>query len=230
MTGPQIIVLSGLDGSGKSSHMYWIAAALAARNQPYRYVRLRWAALTSIPLLGLARVLGYSRWEINPRSGTRVPRQRYDEFPLMRIFWPTLFRIDFTLAARRKVLSPLARGEWVLCDRYAPDAIVDVAAMLHDPALVRGAFAARLLRLMPNAARALILEIDPLLAYERKRDVLSLDYLRARQSLYRELAERSEIPVVDGNRSFAEVQESVAAIVGVQPLPEHRGLLAQNLA
>jgi thymidylate kinase len=225
-----LIVLSGIDGSGKSSQLAWIAAALAARGEPYSYVRLRWAALTAIPLIGAARLLGYSRRHYNSRSQTIVVEQRYHEQPLMRKLWPPLFALDMSLAAWWELLRPLKRGEWVLCDRFALDAIVDVAAALHDEALLEGRFADQLLGLVPAGAQSLVLDLDVATAFERKPDVLDPAYLAARRPLFLRLADRLGLPVIDGSRSFAEIQANLAGIVGIDPLPEHRGVLPQGVA
>ncbi len=225
-----LIVLSGIDGSGKSSHLTWIAAALTAQGRRYRYIRLRWAALTSIPLLGIARLLGYSQRHYNPRSKTIVVEQRYDQWSPMHTLWPHLFALDMALTAWWKVLLPLRRGEWVLCDRYALDAIIDITATLRDEALLSNGFAARLRRLVPPDACTIVLDIDPSVAFARKLDLLDPSYVIARRPLYLRLAKQAGVPVVDGDRSFGEVQASIAEIVGICPLPEQREILPQGVA
>lgn len=226
----RLIVLSGIDGSGKSSHMAWIAAALAAQGQRYRYIRLRWAALSSIPLLAIARLLGYSPRHYNSRSKTVVIEQRYDQWPLMRTLWPRLFALDMILTAWWKVFLPLRRNEWVLCDRFVLDAIIDVTATLRDETLLCGSFASRLYSLVPPGACTIVLDIDPDIAYARKLDLLDAAYVKIRRPLYLRLAQKGGVPTVDGNRSFGEVQDSIAEIVGICPLPDQRGILPQGVS
>ncbi len=226
----RLIVLSGIDGSGKSSHLAWIAAALAAQGRRYHYIRLRWAALTSIPLLAIARLLGYSRRHYNPRSKTVVVEQRYDQWSPMCTLWPPLFTLDMALTAWWKVLLPLQRDEWVLCDRYVLDAIVDITATLRDEIFLSNGFAARLCRLAPPDACTIVLDIDPSVAFARKLDLLDPSYVSARRPFYLRLAQQVGVPVVDGNRSFGEVQASIAEIAGIRPLPEQRDTLPQGVA
>jgi thymidylate kinase len=230
MDFPHLIVLSGIDGSGKSSHLAWIAAALRAAGQRYHSVRLRWAALTSYPLLLGARLLGYAPRRYNPRSQTVVIEHRYDRFLPMRLLWPQLFALDMQVLARRKVLRPLHQGEWVLCDRYVLDAIVDVATMLRNDHLLENRFARQLLPLIPADSRSLILDTDPATAYERKLDVPNREFLTERRPRYLQLAATTHTPVVDGNRAYAAVQADIAAIVGLEPLAAHRGVLIEGLA
>lgn len=225
-----LIVVSGIDGSGKSSQLAWIAASLAAQHQSYTYLRLRWAALTAVPLLASARLLGYTSRRYNPRSQSVVVEQRYHEFPAMRALWPPLFAFDMTVKAWWQMLKPLRRGDWVICDRFALDAIVDVAAALRDERLLEGRFAASLLRLMPRDARTLVIDMDPMTAYRRKLDVLDPAYLEIRRPMFLRMADRLNIPVVDGNRDFEDIQQDVAEIIGVEPLLEHRGVLIKGLS
>jgi thymidylate kinase len=173
----------------------------------------------------MARLLGYSKRHYNQRSKSIVIEQCYDQWQPMRIFLPPLFGLDMILTAWWNVLLPLRRGEWVLCDRYVLDAIVDISTILNDLTLLENNFAARLIRLLPPNACSIILDIDPSLAFARKLDLLDLAYVSTRRPLYLRLARRMGIPIIDGNRGFDEVQRSIAEIVGICPLPEQRGIL-----
>ncbi len=230
MLGDRLIMISGIDGSGKSSHLSWIAAALRADGQPYRYVRMRWSAFTSYPLLGVARMMGYAPREYNKRSQSVVIKHRYDESAMMHKLWPMLFAFDTAINASKKVIRPLERGEWVLCDRYVVDAIVDVAAMLKDENLLRGKFADKLLSLVPQGTRKLFLDTDPMVAFERKLDIPEPEFVLYRRPLYGRLSALTQTPVIDGNRSYEKIQEDIARIVGFGPLAEHRGVIPEGIA
>lgn len=226
----RLIVLAGIDGSGKSTQMAWIEDALRAHGERPHYVRLRWAMLISMPLIAIARLLGYSRRHYNPRSKTIVVEQLYHQWPVMRALWPYLFTVDVALTAWWKVLRPLKRGEWVLCDRYVLDAMVDLAAALRDERLLQHRFVRLLLAFIPRGACTMIIDTDPATAYERKLDVLEPSYLAMRRPLYLGLAAETGTPIVDGNQHFAAVQEAVASSIGITPIPEQRAVMPQGVA
>jgi thymidylate kinase len=115
----------------------------------------------------------------------------------MRVAWPPLFTLDMAIAAWRKVLRPLDQGEWVICDRFVLDAVVDLAA---TQSIVEGYLGNRLLRLLPDDARTLVLDTDPVTAFERKLDVLDPSYLIQRHALFRTVATRTGTPITGRNR------------------------------
>lgn len=221
----RLIVLSGLDGAGKSSHIDWIEHALEERGVRYRPVQLRWAALSGVPLLGIAKILGYTSRVLNPRSKTYVVEHRYHEWAPMRRLWPLLFTLDMMILAQRYALRPLRNGDWVLCDRYVMDGIVDMAASLHDPQFIHSIFARRLLSLIPPEARIVVLTVQPAIAFERKADVLDESYLQTRHALFIDIAQQVGAVIVDGDRPFADVQVEIAHVIGIEPLDADKGVL-----
>jgi thymidylate kinase len=220
----RLIVLSGLDGSGKSTHVAWISAALARQGEPYRIVWLRWVILTSLPLLAYGRLRGYSRRHYNPRSQTTIVEPLYHRSRVMRSLWPRLFALDIALAAWWRVLRPLRRGETVVCDRYVHDVIVDIAAILKNDTLVHARLASRLLALVPPDARTVLIDVEPEIAFARKHDVLDRPYLERRRPLYLELARRTGATIVDGSASFDLAQQAIAVATGIHPPVFERAL------
>jgi thymidylate kinase len=213
----RMIIISGVDGCGKSSQLDWIREELEKSGQEYVYVNLRWASYLSYIPLGLARLLGYAPRKFSARANTNLIHHRYQDFWLMKAVWPPLFVIDMWIDAMFKVIIPMKQGKVVICDRFVVDGIVDVAAMIDAPHLLDSNFAIWLLMLLPPHAENIIIDIEPETAYDRKLDVPTLDSLVSRQPLFLHLAKKMSLPVVDGNQEFTEVQKQISKILELDP-------------
>jgi len=117
--GRGVIVLSGIDGTGKSTH---------ARNI-YRWLRRRGAGCRIIPFhryLFLDKVGGFrsrvrGTAEMVRRMGRRPPGwvpARTSKFSLIR---PYLALVDNILLYLTRVVPAIWRGEYVICDRFIWD-------------------------------------------------------------------------------------------------------------
>jgi thymidylate kinase len=213
----RVIILSGLDGSGKSSHLDWIRKSIEMAGKETKYVNLRWASIFSYPLFGLARLLGYAPRKFSSRANVHLIHHRYEDFSLMKWLWPPLYVVDMWINAYFKVIRPMKKGKTVICDRYVVDGIVDVSSMLDSPQMMDNNFSAWLLMLLPPHAENIIIDIDIESAFQRKLDVPSIEFLEKREHLFRYMARKLSLPLVDGNRNFSEVQKDIARILTLEP-------------
>ena len=196
----RFITLEGVDGAGKSTHVGWLADAIVARG--HRVVTTREPGGTS---------LGESLRELL----LRTPMTHETETLLM-------------FAARSEhvaqVIAPaLARGEWVLCDRFtdatfayqggghgvAPAFIVELAMRVHGDC---------------NPDLTLLFDVPPAVSRTRleraEREGRLLDkFERETQAFFdrvratylaRAHAEPARFRVIDATRPVADVRAAVA--------------------
>jgi dTMP kinase len=199
----RFISLEGVDGAGKSTHAAWLADALAARG--HRIVRTREPGGT--PLGEALRDLLLSQ-----------PMAHDTEALLM-------------FAARREhvvsVIAPaLARGDWVLCDRFT-DATFAYQGGGHG---VAAAFLQELARRVHgdcNPDLTLLFDVPPEVSRARlanaEREGRTLDKFEREERAFfervravyvsRAAAEPDRFRVLDATRPLAEVRAELARIV-----------------
>ena len=68
-------------------------------------------------------------------------------------------------------------------------------------------------RFFPKPDIVFLLDIPEEIAYERKDDVPSIEYLSDRRSIYLDVAERSGMRVLDGRKSVTELVEETKRIL-----------------
>ena len=73
----------------------------------------------------------------------------------------------------------------------------------------------RWLRIFPQPDLTFLLDLDENIAFSRKNDVSSIEYLKERRGLYLDLASRFGFTILDGNKPTAELCDKVNSIVKI---------------
>ena len=212
---PAVIALCGVDGSGKTTQIKLIQNELK-RNLDCKLLNLRWAAFLSYPFLAVLRVLGYSRREINIHGVKCINHYFYRNYAVTRI-WSWLFTVDMMLRATLTLKVSLAKGYVVLCDRSPIDALVDLMAETGDYNLWRKRVGRLLLSIVPQNPVIVLLDIDEQKAYARKIDVLNIEYIRTRRTLFLDLAQKLDIPIIDASKTQSELYDDLVKLLSHRP-------------
>jgi dTMP kinase len=207
-----ILALSGLDGTGKSTQAQILTGRLAEEGISVGTVWNRWKPIVSAPVVTLAR---------------RSINQRKDA--------PTAQYSDFTRAKKEKMKSRSKRALWqlmvwgeyaaevnirlrragfpsrnIICDRYVYDTLVDMAVNFSlEPGELEDLCDHTLLSLFPVPTQVVVIDIDPLTGTDRKRDGTPPEYLADRRELYLEMARITGGVLVDGNGTIEETASAI---------------------
>lgn len=198
--------MSGVDGSGKTTQIDLLERRLGQNHRKTRKVWCRWRPITSLPLLGILRRLGYA--EIHPTSSIGFVETRISRAGGLASVWCFLTQFDNLLKTGVMLFIPLLLGRTVICDRYVLDLQVDGMADLKDkPGRIRLGF--KLLKLLPRPAEAFLIDVDPRVAFQRKPDMPTLSHFVERVELYKELAGSMGVLVLDGRQSPKAIHEEI---------------------
>ncbi len=208
-----LIVLSGVDGAGKSTQIRLLRDHLEAQALTVATLWCRWDPLLAKPAVGLLGLLARSRRPGRVRAARRPDVRRSIRARILRhrtawIAWRALMVVDYGMRLAPAVRRARRVNDVVLLDRYWHDVMVDFSfgGPLHEPpALLR--------RLLPQADGIVILDVPEAIALERKAETADALYLSERRRLYREAAERYEAVIVDAAPASAEVFRRVSAAV-----------------
>lgn len=198
----RLIVLEGLDGSGKSTQAALLGKWLAA--QGYRVF--------------------FSEWNSSELVASVIRRGKKKG-----LLTPTTFSLlhatDFADRFERRILPPLRAGYLVLCDRYAHTAFVRDAARGCDPAWVRTIYS-----FAPRPDRAFYFRVSVETTLRRKlASRLKINYYEAGMDLglsseveesyvqfqrrlrqgYERLARTDRFTVIDSSRSVEAIQQEL---------------------
>ncbi len=207
-----LIVLSGLDGSGKSTQIALLAEQLGAEGIPATVIWNRWKPFLSAGAIRLAR--RYLRATAGVREGDyrgfTDAKRRSMRSGWKRDLWQMMVWSEYAAQVHARLLPRRLRGLAVLCDRYVYDTLVDVAINFSLPA-------SRLAELMnhplfglfPKPGLVLFIDIDPETGAARKSDGTPAAYLADRREYYTEMARILGAPIIDGGGSVESVSRAV---------------------
>lgn len=208
----RILVLSGLDGTGKSTQAEILARRLASEGVGVGTVWNRWKPLASAPLIYLARrrlsavrdarIADYRNFTESKKNKMRSPAKR--------AAWQTMVWIEYAVEVNLRLSRHRSRSRGVICDRYVYDTVVDMAVNFSmGPEELHELCENRLLDLFPVPSRAILIDIDPRTGSERKNDGTPEEYLADRRELYLEMARLTGAAVIDGRRSVEEIAAGI---------------------
>lgn len=211
------LYLSGIDGGGKSTLIGRLREQMDTCQQPCHYVWSRYRNYLSKPFLGLMRLTKYSVME--KHGDIRI---RYHHFHSPWLAWPFLAMqwVDNALDILLRTYT-LRRDRPILSDRCTIDTLVDLAVATGRSDFIFGNYGKSLAKIFPNPHQKIIISCDKETIISRRPDVAIDKNLDLRLTLYRTLAERWNIPLLENNGSIDEALNAVKAIsTGRSPIKQ----------
>jgi thymidylate kinase len=207
-----LVCFVGIDGSGKSTLARSLATIIGQRGTKCRYVWMGFNDSFTIfrPVVAAAKgsVFRGSRHMEESRTKGMVVKS-----PVLSTIYQYLVLADYILQSTVRVGLPLALGRNVICDRYIYDLIVAVGVLLDYSVDRTMALLDRCLAVLPKPDLVFLVDVPEELAFQRKDDVVSLDFLSVRRDIYLQIAEQCGMTIVDGSRDPNELAQMAASEV-----------------
>jgi len=204
------ICFIGIDGSGKTTLATNLMALLRNEKVQTKYV---WGAHNYVLLRPLTLLLKkHSR-----KSETTTPRnvnqtQRYGiarriiKNPFMAKLYKVSVLSEYLLQILVKVRLPLIFGKNLICDRYVYDTAINLSVHLQYSQENFKILLNRLLGPCPKPSVLFFVDLPEEIAFKRKNDIPSTDYLIQRRKLYRLLAKEYAVTRLDGSESLSKLK------------------------
>ena len=201
----RFVGLCGADGSGKTTLLRHLEARLKGEGIATRHVWSRFRNYLSKPLLGVARLTGHNRKETI--DGVTTGYHDFVDRPWLA--WPflALQLIDISIDMRLRYRGFVP----VLADRCVLDTVVDLAIDTGLDDLLIDDLAPRLFKRLPQPAFVYVVERHPTRIGLDRPDALHDRNFSRRQALYRRLAERLDLPVIDNNGAIETALDAILA-------------------
>ena len=209
---PGFLVLSGLDGTGKSSQASILAEHLRNHGSIPSIIWNRWNPALTGPFIKLAKR------RLNPREDAAITdynnftasKQKQMRNPHKRNLWQVLVWSEYLIQVHYRLSSTGYPNQPVISDRYVYDTIVDIAINFSLPSSRLDSLCNhKLFTFFPRPSCVIFLDIDPEVGATRKSDGTPTAYLADRRKYYLELANIMKVPVVNANNSIDAVSEEI---------------------
>ncbi len=208
----RLLILSGLDGSGKSTQAELLASRLHGEGYAVATVWSRWEPALSAPLIRAAKK------RLNPRTNaatadyrrfTAAKRQTMQN-RWKRILWQFMVWSEYAAQLNYRLAPHILGRRGVICDRYVYDTIIDIAVNFSvKPGEIDSLCRHPLLAFFPTPRQVIYIDIDPETGAARKADGTPPEYLADRREYYLSMARLLGAAIVNGGDSMEGVAEAI---------------------
>lgn len=206
----RFICITGIDGSGKSTQAERLISGCAQQGIQLGYVYGKIVPVVMKPVL----VLGHFLTLRNYREDKRYPEYKsrkqslIKKHPLISSLFYSLLLFEYRIQLFFKISVPLFLKKNIICDRYVFDTIItDIAVdRQYSPDDIFRSMD-RLLKKFPEPDMVFLIDVPEEVAFGRKNDIASIDYLKERRQIYLAAADRYNMIIIDG-RDPADMVES----------------------
>jgi len=208
----RVVVLSGPDGSGKSTLISEAVRVLRDRNHNVGCYWIRWGRFLSIPLLVCARATEtIARGRFNARDPTIT---LFDKLPPIAFVFLVLQYLDMRLSlAVTKARAAVLGVNVLLIDRFIPDMLVDIAVLTPGQDLLRHAVSSRIIDYLFRHTTPFVLDAPLDILRARRKDLAEDPDLEARTKLYRVLTAAYGLRVLDATRPLDQLTAALTQAV-----------------
>jgi len=209
-----LIVISGVDGSGKTSLIEKLQAALEAQGKPTRYLWLRYNHYLSKFVLAFCRYTGLTRYLYFENS-----RVVYHDFYRSRLvswlFIGTTWIDTFFVSLFKVYLYRLFSRKVIICDRWMYDIMVDLEVDTKIEFADHSRLKKTFLSLLPANALCFVISRDMESVRKERDESLNDDNFSVRSRLYLRHAQDGKLITVDNNGTIEESVQQVLRQAGL---------------
>ena len=199
-----IVCFAGIDGSGKTTVAKALYNSLCDAGISSHYMWCGWR--------------GFESWLFKPVTAPtknalvrRGDEEQVASAHLRVPFFDYFVWLDYFVRVYPALVISLIKNDVLVVDRYVYDVIMGLS--VHEKKSNRFVF--KLLKLFPQPSLVFFIDVPVELAYARKDDIPSLEFLRERDGETRQLLKQlpGKVITLDGTHSASEIAAEALAVV-----------------
>lgn len=216
----RLICFTGIDGSGKTTQAKLLVSELETQGVKVKYLWNRGDAGFRKVFIWLGRkFLRAGKYEpaLVSKDEFNNYKNKKDKLfsnPLLRFIWGLSVRIEHIIQIQFRVIPALLSGYTLVSDRYIWDSAIDLAISFNEGSEWLFKSTNNLIGIfIPKPDINIFVEIPSKIAFSRKNDIPSIEYLEERESLYSALAKEKGFFIVDGTQDIELIHSEVCKII-----------------
>ncbi|HEY9202194.1 MAG TPA: adenylyl-sulfate kinase [Gammaproteobacteria bacterium] len=211
---PKLIYITGIDGSGKSTVSEYLADKLRSQGYEVNILWLRFNHVFSKPLLGLCRLLGYTKYE--KPQGIHVGYHDFYKSKVISYLFILFQYLDAVRVKYTKIL-PLYRkkNSIIILDRYVYDILIDISVDTRFDGLFSSWLGKKFIALLPDDSINILVwrELDDVLDV-RPEGRVDRNF-ESRFKYFSELKNNQKIHTINNEGTLDELLDAAGKITGL---------------
>lgn len=210
----KFVCFFGIDGSGKTTLINESIKRLNQKGVKFNYV---WG---SHQLYFLRPIIVLGKRILFRNSSSSKDYNRYvssinkiGKSSFLSLCYQGAIFIEYLVQIFFKISIPLLIGKNIISDRYIYDTVVNMKVNLGLEESTLNKIIKVLLKIIPAPDLIFFVDVPEELAFARKTDTPSIEYLRIRRILFKKIAESYHAIFIDGTKSIEElyslIEESI---------------------
>lgn len=201
------VIISGVDGSGKTTVINSLKDKLEQQGKTVDYIWMRYNHYTVKAMNAFARVLGLSA-KVHNRMGD-VWEHRLYKMPWFCKLYVWCSYLDNKIA-RKKVMK--LKSDYVICDRWINDILIDLGAECRFNDILDSKWYEKFHTILSKDSYQFVVIRNYRVVLDCRIENHTNPDFPYRFDLYRKLAEKTDVNVVDNSGT---IEESVGQIIRV---------------
>ncbi len=207
-----LICFTGIDGSGKTTLSKELVELLNKKGIKCKYVyaRLNPFVLKPFILIGESIFLRGRDISENYLEYSDTKRKAMAKHSFLSSVYQRILLFDYMFQIFFKVKLPLILGKNIICDRYVYDTVItDLSVDMNYSEDIVISLLDDLLRFFPEPNIAFLVDLPEKIAYQRKSDIASIEYLKERRGMYLDVGRKYNMMILDGSKGLVESKELI---------------------
>ena len=210
------ICLTGIDGSGKTTLAKSLAnTIIEGKRFNLKYAHGSFEPFILKPLIIAGKMIFLrAKNEFNDFQGYFDAKRDFsNKHRLLSLFYQHVLFSAYFLRILRKIRIPLMFGNHIISDRYVYDSLINLGLNLGYSNKEIQRTIQRYLRSIPKPDLVFLIDVPEEVAYWRKNDLPSIDYLRQRRRIYLYLEKEYEMVILDGTKDLRDLKAIIQSRV-----------------
>jgi len=207
-----LVCFTGIDGAGKTTLSKELVELLNKKGIECKYVYGRLNPFFLKPFIVLGGWIFLRKRDItkNYSEYANTKRKAIKKYSFFSRIYQKIFLFDYLLQILFKVKLPLIFGKNIVCDRYVYDtAITDLSVdMGYSHSEIR-TLIKKFFYIAPKPNLVFLMDLPEEIAFQRKDDTPSIEYLKERRRFYLDVGKEEEMIILNGSKNLDELKRYI---------------------
>lgn len=208
----RVICFVGIDGSGKTTLAKNLVKTMAHEGIQYKYVYGRLEPFILKPFIMIGRRIflrGNDMFE-DYKQYSSAKNHAIKHHSFLFTFYRYVLLLDYFLQMLFRVRLPFMLGKKIVCDRYVYDTVItDLSVDMNYSGYEIRNLIKRFFYIAPKPDLAFLIDLPEEIAFQRKDDTPSIEYLKERRHVYLDVGREEGMSVLDGSIDLTEIKNLI---------------------